>query len=53
MKLMTTSEVNERLLHIIDMQWSLIKDLMKALGPFEAYEKRLRRIAKAKEEVGI
>lgn len=53
MKLLTTAEVNERLLHIIDLQWSLIKDMVKALGPFEAFEKQLRKISEAKKEVGL
>lgn len=51
MKRLTTTEVNERLLHIIDLQLDLIKDMMKALGPFEAFDKELRRINRLKEKL--
>lgn len=51
MKRLTTTEVNERLLHIIDLQLDLIKDMMKALGPFETFDKELRRINRLKEKL--
>lgn len=51
MSIITTTEANDIMLEIVDLQAGLIRRLMAALGPFVSYENDTRQIKEKKMEL--